>query len=236
MKNIKKISVFLAAVMLCASLLAGCGINKEATLITINGGEDTISLGYGNFLAHFTQAEYEVAYLDYFGSSMWSEDMFSTGNTAEQDVKDNILEQIEVQYLLKQHAADYGVELTADDESAIEAAADKFMEDNSDELIEQMGAEKQYIVDLLTYETYAIRVQKAIYAEADVTITDEEIEEAGDDYDEATLIEEKQSDYYDGIVDGFKEDIDWEVDEKQWAKVNFNYHYSMVETEEETAE
>ena len=128
-----------AGVLAAAVLLAGCGgIDKTATLVTINGGEDTITLGYGNFAARTAQAQYDLVYRMFYGDSYWSQAVGE--GTMETMVKEDVLTAIEDQYLLRQHAADYGVSLNEEQTDAIDSAVAEFLADNTKEGLAQLGA------------------------------------------------------------------------------------------------
>jgi foldase protein PrsA len=81
---------------------------------------------------------------------------------------------MEEAYLCAQHASDYDIELTEDEKAAIEEAAKKFMEANSDEAIEQVGATEDYVIEFLTNETITKKVQAQVEESAEVEVTDEE--------------------------------------------------------------
>lgn len=172
----KKRMTAAVALAMVIFVFAGCGssVNKDAVLVDINKGEETISLGYANFVARYTQALYDANYGSYFGKDMWSQDMYGNGNTFEEDTKESVLSQIQEEYLLKEHAEEYGVSLSKEDEEAIDKAAKAFMDDNSNEAIKTMGASEEYVRMMLTYETYAMRVMEAVKDQAQVTVSREE--------------------------------------------------------------
>ena len=119
-------------------MMTGCGkINSNETLVTIKteyGTKDTISLGYGNFVARYQQAMYDQYLLAYYGEDMWKSDMSGSGSTLQEDTKDGVLEDMEAQYLAKVHASDYGVEISKDQKNDIaEAAKDASDADIKDE-------------------------------------------------------------------------------------------------------
>ena len=175
MKLKKYAAVVLALTVGVGCLFGGCGfMNKDAKLIDINDGKDSITLGYGNFVAKYNQALYDQTYRSVYGDDMWSQDLSGQGNTFEEDVKDSALEQIEVQYLSKLHAKDYKVSLTSTDKKKIKSAVTSFMSGNDKDAIKQMGATKEYVQQMLTLETYSYRVQKAIEAQVDTSVTDNE--------------------------------------------------------------
>lgn len=174
--QLKKLVTTTAAMGLAAAmLLSGCGnsINKDDVLVSINGGNDTISLGYGNFAFHFSQAVYDQSYMSWFGEDMWTSDMGEEG-TMEDSTKSNLMDQMEEYYLCKQHASEYNVALSDDDNAKIAEAVDKFMSSNSDKAIELMGATKEYATMMLEYQTYQKRVQNAIKDAAEVSVSEEE--------------------------------------------------------------
>lgn len=55
------------------------------------------------------------------------------------------------------------------------------------------------------------------------------------------IISERQEDYYDDILDGWKEESEWKINESEWAKVTFEDHFAPKQEEateslEETTE
>lgn len=324
------------AITLLGTLFGGCGINKQATLVDINKGQDSISLGYANFVARQTQSMYDGMYLAYMGDEMWSQTQ--DGDTMENMVKDNVLTSLEESYLLQKHAEDYGVKLTDKEKKAISKAAKQFIEDNDNETIEEMGATQEYVEQYLTEQTYVKKMESAIKEKAEVSVSEEEalqkaisyvkfsvadttdedgntveltseekkalkqqaqlLSKAEDFEEEAknlgvdvetvtygqdstlnekviqaaeilttegevssvvgvkddgyyvirmdslrdedataekkeSLEEQQREECYQKVLDGWKEDITWSVDEKQWKKVKFDTLFEVADTEEE---
>ena len=175
----KNLGRVMAAALAGALLLTGCsGIKKDATLVTVVNGDktETISLGYGNFVARYNQALYDVYYGSYMGEDMWSQDMSGSGSNMQDETKDSVLEEMETWYLCTAHASDYQVSLSDEDKKAIDDAAKSFMSANSDAAIDQIGATEDYVRQLLTDRTYATRVRAAIDKESEgkVEVTDDE--------------------------------------------------------------
>lgn len=173
MKAKKLLSLLLAAAM-GASVLTGCNeIKADAVGATLNGEE--ISLGFMNFMAKFQQAVYDGYLGSMYGTSdYWSQDLSGNGSDMETTVKDQVAENVELLYLLEDHMEDYGIELTEDELSAIDEAADKFMSDNSKAAIEQIGATKEYVKEMLRLDTIQTKMNNAIGAEIDTEVSDEE--------------------------------------------------------------
>lgn len=164
----------LSLVLTAGTVLTGCGgVNKEATLVNINSGEAKISLGLYNFAAKYQQSLYDVYYASYFGDDMWNQDMGSAG-TMEDSVKKDVLDTLENYYVLKAHAADYGVEITDTDKSAIADAAAKLIADNTKKGINQLGATEDIVKEYLEYYFYYTKVREKIEAETEINVSDDD--------------------------------------------------------------
>ncbi len=165
-----------------ALLLGGCGApSATATLVNVNKGEDKIPYGYGYFVARFNQAEYDSYYVQFYGNTHYwkqttgeDEDVVNA-QTVEQTVKSNIMDDLEDNYISTKHASEYGVELTDEDTKKIEEAADKFLEDNSDEVIEKMGATRDYLIRYMTESAYNKKLEEAMKKEGENTIKEEDV-------------------------------------------------------------
>lgn len=174
----KKVTALILACALCASAVTGCGINKNATAATMK--EQTVTMGVANFLCRFEQASMEDLYKMYLGSSsestesIWSRDLSGNGTTLEDSTKNQALEELHEMYTLQQHMSDYNVEITDDDKAAITEAAKKFMDANSKEAIDEMGATQDIVEEILTLYTIKARMKTAIEADVDTNVSDEE--------------------------------------------------------------
>ena len=96
----KRFTTLLVSGVLAASMLVGCGgINKNATVATLDGQE--IKLGVANFAARLQQAEADDFYRAYFGDDVWSSDLYNNGTTMEDNTKNSVIEMIENLYILQ---------------------------------------------------------------------------------------------------------------------------------------
>ncbi len=241
--NIRKMLTKGTALALSAFMLAGCGssIDSNAAVVTINGGEDTISLGYANFVAHLKQADYDMYYRSYFGDDYWTQDISGSGSTTEETVKETIMTEIENTYLASAHASDYGVELSDADKQAITEAAQAFIADNSADAIKQIGATQELVEEYLTKQTLAQRVEGVIKDDTDVSLTDEETEQSTIAY---TYFETQEFDEQNIQVDKSEEDIaeakkhaeavaaadgDFEEDVEAEGGTYTEYHFTKAE-------
>lgn len=170
------------AALAATVLFTGCGnkIKSDATLIEINKGDgtkDTITLGYGNFVARYQQSMFDQYYpmMGYDVETMWQQDMMGgLGYTMEDQTKSGIITDIEQMYVVKEHAADYGIALTDEQNAAIADAAAKFMSDNPKDTLDELGATEEYVKRYLEEKTIYKLVEQAAEEAADADITDDQ--------------------------------------------------------------
>ena len=172
--KLKRLSALaLAGVITAGMALTGCGsLDTEATVATVNG--TPISLGLANFAAQFTAVDYDTYYMSYFGQDMWTSDPSGKGETMTDSVKNNTLETLEEYYLLEQHMADYGVEITDAELQEARAAAAQFIADNTDEAIKAMSATEDDITEFLRLNLIQSKMREAIIADVDTNVPDED--------------------------------------------------------------
>ncbi len=236
----KKNAMKAVALALCTGLLfTGCGVQKNATVVTIDNGADTISLGYANFYARYTQAMYDPVYRSYYGDDYWTADDGEMTTSVKEDVMDGIKRD----YVLVAHAGDYDVELSEDDEKAISEAVDEFFKDNSDEAINEMGATKEYVKEYLTNKTISTRVRAAIEASEPEETEEEAAEETTEDETtgeaaegESTEETTEEESYVDKVIGDWEDELKWKVNEGKWATVKFINLFEDVKEEAEDTE
>lgn len=226
----------LAAALTCLTL-TGCGsIDANATGATLNGEE--ISLGFMNFMAKYQQAAYDLSYVMFFGTDYWSQEV-SEGETMEESAKSGIAESVELLYLLEDHMADYGVEITKEETDAMKKAAEQFLSGNSQKAIKQMGATQEYIEQMLRLYTIQQKMRTAIQEEADVEVTEEEaaqrtfsyfrVSATGTEDDEGNTVdyteEEKTAlaDRMKETAEAAKKDFQGTADENDYTVSSYSY-------------
>lgn len=161
----------LAGVM-AASMLTGCGLDKNETVATFD--ETEIPLGVANFAARLRQAGYDDFYVAYFGEEVWSSDMYGDGTTMQDNVKEGVMQTLFDMYTLEAHMVEYDVELSDADKAAIADTAAAFLAANDDKALKALGADEETVEQYLTLATIQSRMHDAIAAEADTDISDEE--------------------------------------------------------------
>lgn len=166
----------LMAAVLGVSALSGCGNSIDANKTGATLDEQEISLGFMNFMARYQQAFYDGQFSSMFGEdqNIWGQNFFEEDVDSATSVKTSVADMIEEYYVLEKHMSDYNVEITDEELSAMDDAAEKFMEDNSKKAIRQMGATKDYVKEMLRLLTIQAKMRQAIYAEVDTEVSDEE--------------------------------------------------------------
>ena len=200
MKMKKKMLCLGMILVLGMMILSGCKIrNYSSKLIDINNGEDGITLGYANFVFKYNQARYDSQYGDSYGAKLWTEDMTGMGQTFADQVKDNIVETLETQYVIKKHADEYNVEITDEDKTKIDDTTKKFMEENSSSALNAMGADEDVVKQMLTDMVYVFKMEKAMTdrGRADGAITDAN----------------SSSTYINNLVENWKSSYEFSVDD-----------------------
>lgn len=174
----KKLGKKLAAAGLIAgmtmSVLTGCSsANVNATVATMDGQE--IKLGEVLVALRTGQASTESYLGSMFGEgNIWEQDLMGSGEAYGVSYKEQVMESFKERLILEKHMADYGIELTEEEKTAISDAADQFLADNSKEVLKEIGADKDTVSRVLTLYTIEAKMSSAIKAEADTNVTDEE--------------------------------------------------------------
>ncbi len=185
----RRLLPLLMAAALGVSALSGCGnsIDADKTGATLDGQE--ISLGFMNFMARYQQAIYDGNFASMFGQdqNIWEQNFFEEVVDSETSVKKSVADSIEEYYLLEKHMSDYKVEITDEELSAMDAAAEKFMEDNTKSAINQLGATKDYVKEMLRLTTIQSKMRNAIHAEVDTEVSDEEAAQKKISYVQAAI-------------------------------------------------
>lgn len=174
--KLNKIAALVLAGALCLSTCTGCGAKAEDTIATL--GNETVSYGVANFIVKYQKASMDdmyAMYATYYGvDSLWGVDLSGSGVTAEEELKSTAMKLVHEMYTLKAHMADYGVEITAEDEAAIKEAANAFLAANTAEAIEEFGATEEIVTEVLTLYTIQAKMYDAIIVDTDCEVSDEE--------------------------------------------------------------
>lgn len=185
MKNLKAKAV---CAVLTASMtamgLTGCGsdnVDGTKTAITVN--DESITLGQANFMLRYQQATMYNYYSQLY--SMYGMQMPSTmydqegddGKTTGETFKDQSLETIEKELLMRQHAEDYGISLTDEEKQQAKEAAQAFADKNGDDVMKKLHATVEDIQDALELYVIQSRIYDPIIADVDTEVSDEEAQQ-----------------------------------------------------------
>lgn len=168
----KRAVICLLAGVLAAASLSGCGkFDGSDVVVTVDDKEITADLA--NFLARYTQAQYETYYAGYLGDDMWNSDEVD-GDSYEETVKTSVLEALENMYLMEMHMEEYDIALTEEEKNSIKEAAKQFDENNGLEEKEKVSGDADTVERILELMTIQKKVQDAVMAGADTEVSDEE--------------------------------------------------------------
>lgn len=172
----KRAATAAVAGVLAIASLTGCSRSMNNDAVVAEVGDESIPLGVANFYARLQQAQYETYYAGMLGTTgdeMWTQEV-EKGTTYEDTTKKSILKSLEDMYLLKQHTADYKVELNDDDEKAISKAAEAFAKDNTAAGKETVSGYKKYVTEFLELATIQSKMDAPMKEGVDEEVSDEE--------------------------------------------------------------
>lgn len=180
----KRLLVLAAASTLAVTSLAGCGnsVNNNEAVSTI--GDEKISFGVANFYARMQQAQYETYYAGMMGTTgeeMWKQQV-DKSKTYEEMVKEGVMDNLETVYLVDQHVKEYKVELTKEEQEAIQKAVDEFTANNDESTRKIISGSKENVKELLEKLTLQNKMTKQMTADVDQNVSDDEAAQKAMDY------------------------------------------------------
>lgn len=154
--------------------LTGCSsTGRNSTLATVDGTK--ISLGEAMFMLRYSQANTESYLGGLFGDqNMWEQDLTGSGTPYGDTMKQTTLENLKDMVVLEQHASEYNVEVTPEEQEAISAAAKAFLEANGADTLKAMYADEKTVSRILSLYTIQEKMYHAIIADTDREVSDEE--------------------------------------------------------------
>lgn len=174
-KAAKKITGALLAGALGAASLTGCSSPMDGTQPLLTSGEDTVTVGTGNLMLRMNQATM-LSYYSMMGGSttgLWSQDS-GDGETYGDTTKASILDELENMLVQKQHAADYDVSISEEEQGKIEEVAQAFMDANTEETIQNLSVSQSDVETLLELYTYQTKMYDPMVADVDTNVEDSE--------------------------------------------------------------
>ena len=216
---LKRTTIAALAGVLAAGMFTGCGEKKvdgTKTVATVDGTD--VPMGVLSLFAREQQAQTIAMYQQFMGgsaSNIWSgvadED---TGETYGESAVKSALKQVEILYVMKEKAADYNVEITEDEQKAIEDAAAAFMKDNDEDTIKELSVTEDQVKTLLELETYQKKMQDPIKKEGNIEVSEDDAQQSaftyvnislsGDDLTDDDIAKRKEQ--AQEILDKVKED------------------------------
>ena len=188
-KRLKKTAALALAAVLCVSALAGCSKKKseekEAAaaaeakaqpMVTL--GDESVSVGAFDFMLRYNMANDFISaiYRSMYQQDVdvWSYDMYGSGQVYGEQVKSELMHEVQHMMLEKAHMEEYGVSLSDEDQEAITKAAQEFLAENDADVLENMNATQENVETMLTLKTIQSRMETAMSADVDTVVSDEE--------------------------------------------------------------
>ena len=202
----------LVLAMGCTSL-AGCGkngakIDGSKTLMTVNG--EDLRMGVASFYTRFQQAQMYQFYSMYFGSGAAIFDTVedeATGKTYGDDIKEEVLSELEKLVIINQHADEFGVSLTDEQKANITAAAEAYIASNDQAVLDKVGAAKEDVEKLLTLQTVQSLMMDPIVKDVDREVPDEDAQQTTLTYVAVNVAEDETDAEYDEVLAHLSEQL-----------------------------
>ena len=216
---LKRTTIAALAGVLAAGMFTDCGEKKvdgTKTVATVDGTD--VPMGVFSLFAREQQAQTIAMYQQFMGgsaSNIWSGVADKdTGETYGESAVKSALKQVELLYVMKEKAADYDVEITEDEQKAIEDAAAAFMKDNDEDTIKELSVTEDQVKTLLELETYQKKMQDPIKKEGNIEVSEDDAQQSaftyvnislsGDDLTDDDIAKRKEQ--AQEILDKVKED------------------------------
>ena len=175
-----KIACVILASAVAAGSLSGCGkLDGTQTVATVDG--EKVTLGMANYIVRDQQAMTESYYqmmsqsygMDMSSMGIWDEKA-EDGRTYGETAKDDVMDTIRTLYAMKNHAEDYDVTISEEEQAKIQEAAKTFMEDNDAETLAKLAVSETDMVTYLELLTYREKLHAPMVADVDKEVSDEE--------------------------------------------------------------
>ncbi len=173
--NIRRIISGLCAILMMFTFSA-CGDetqSEEGKYIVLEFAGEDIYLDEVYIYARTTIEEYEQEY----GEDIWGETIETEGGI-EMDVSDmarrQVISDIVQTKILAAQAENYGISLTAEEESEQQQKADDFYNSLTDEQIEETGMEPETAINVLNQNALATKVYDYVMSDSSIDISDEQ--------------------------------------------------------------
>lgn len=180
----KKMNGRIACVILASAVVAGslsgCGkLDGTQTVATVDG--EKVTLGMANYIVRDQQAMTESYYqmmsqsygMDMSSMGIWDEKA-EDGRTYGETAKDDVMDTIRTLYAMKNHAEDYDVTISEEEQAKIQEVAKTFMEDNDAETLAKLAVSETDMVTYLELLTYREKLHDPMVADVDKEVSDEE--------------------------------------------------------------
>lgn len=175
-----RIACVILASAVAAGSLSGCGkLDGTQTVATVDG--EKVTLGMANYIVRDQQAMTESYYqmmsqsygMDMSSMGIWDEKA-EDGRTYGETAKDDVMDTIRTLYAMKNHAEDYDVTISEEEQAKIQEAAKTFMEDNDAETLAKLAVSETDMVTYLELLTYREKLHDPMVADVDKEVNDEE--------------------------------------------------------------
>ena len=171
----KQWALVLLCIILAASAAYVCGRKavkiSSLSAASVNGEVIPKELVY--FYARYYQSELYRTMKDSFHEDFWNQEV-SDGKNYGEDIKDSAIKDLEELVLIRQHAKDYEVEMTREDEALTARLAREFLERNSREDLEASFADYDTVKEFLELILLESKIYNRVLDQLNIQVTSEQ--------------------------------------------------------------
>lgn len=141
-------------------------LDPESIVLVV--GKDKVPLKKAYFLLKYQQSIMQNMLSGVYGVD-WYKMETEEGRTFEDEMKDGVMNLLVRMSLTRQNQKELGIRISEDEKKAIEAAADEFINSNSDEALEAMMADRELVEEILTDYTLLSKMIRTVTKDTKVT-------------------------------------------------------------------
>ncbi len=187
MKRMRQAVSFCLSAALGAAALTGCSgrltAEDYATTVVATFGDQDIYLNEVNFYLKMMQVTYD-SYYDYFYEPYYgftSKEQFyeftgmtDNGATIWNAMKEDSMAAVMQTYILCEHAEEYGISLSEEDQQKVEASVEEFLTETDEGIVSACMVDEEVLTGIFTRNALANRVYEYLVSDIDTEVNEED--------------------------------------------------------------
>lgn len=169
----KRVAAIAAVATMAMASLAGCAGKVNSSEVVATVGDKEITAGVANFFIRYQQSSVEGYYELYTTENVWIL-TDEAGVTNEETFRKDVVSSLQELYILESHMGEYEVTISDEELAAITTAAETFLKENAADVKKTISGEQAVVEEVLRLMTIGEKMDKAIKADVDTNVSDDE--------------------------------------------------------------